>query len=335
MPEKSVTIKDIAARVGVSNTTVSAVLGAATSGHVRVSEATRQRIVEAAREMRYRPNRVARSLRYQKTNVIGVYAPKGRLNPNALFTSQIIGGLHQGCDEQQKDLLLHNSYPNRSAEDIYGELADGRIDGLILYTLSEDPLSAWLAGSSLPVVSIVDALPGLPAMVVDDAGGSRLLARHLAERGHRRIFYHATTPHLTSVARRLQAFQDEAEKCELKISHYGLPERHETLLQADIDWLDLPRDQRPTAGVCWNDLTAYRLLALCRERDVRVPEDFAVAGFDDIQPPHASPKRLTTVHAPWLDVARTAIEVLVRRINGEEVPTETVLPVTMVPGETV
>ena len=104
---KPVTIKDIAARVGVSNPLVSAVLSARASSTVRVSEATRARILEAAREMRYRPNQVALALRYRRTNVIGVYTAYGYLNPHVPFTTQIIGGLHQVCDENRKDLLLY------------------------------------------------------------------------------------------------------------------------------------------------------------------------------------------------------------------------------------
>jgi len=140
--------------VGVSNTTVSVVLGDIPSPHVRVSESTRARILAAAQQMQYRPNRVARSLRYQKTNVIGIYTAYGHLNPTVPFTAQIIGGLHQGCDDHRKDLLLHGSYPNRSAEEIYNELADGRVDGLILYTWPEDPLVERLSTSHLPVVAI-------------------------------------------------------------------------------------------------------------------------------------------------------------------------------------
>lgn len=331
---KPATIKDIAARVGVSNTTVSAVLARSPSAHVRVSEATRVRIMEAATALRYRPNRVARFLRYQKTNLIGVYTAYGYLNPHVAITAQIIGGLHQGCDAQHKDLLLHGSYPGRSMEEIYTELADGRIDGLVLYAAPHDPLVARLRESSLPVVAMVDGLAGLPSVVADDAGGSRMLAAHLAAQGHRRIFYRTGSPQLVSAVVRQAAFEQEASKLGMKITEYGSHEAHEQVIPADLAWLDRPHSDRPTAAVCWNDLTAYNLLSQCRAHGVRIPEDLAVVGYDDVSPPHATPLRLTTIRAPWADVAETAVELLARRMDGEDIAEETVLPVQFVPGDT-
>ncbi len=193
---KSVTIKDIARQVGVGNTTVSAVLGRTPSRHVRVSEGTRARILEAAQQMQYRPNGIARSLRYQKTDVIGVYTTQGYLNPEVVFSSQILGGLHRGCYAHDKDLLLHGIHRNRPVEEVYSELADGRIDGLILYTAPDDPVVERLAESPLPVVALVNAIEGIPSVVADDVGGSQMLAAHLACQGHRRILYIAGTPKL-------------------------------------------------------------------------------------------------------------------------------------------
>ena len=102
---KQTTIKDIAAYLGISSASVSAALAHTPSAHVRVSEETRVRVRKAAQELRYRPNQVARSLRYQKTNLIGVYSAHGYLNPYAAFTSQVIGGLHQGCGAKLLDRL--------------------------------------------------------------------------------------------------------------------------------------------------------------------------------------------------------------------------------------
>ena len=331
---KPITIKDIAAELGISNTAVSAVLSPQPTRHVRVSEATRTRILEAAQQMRYRPNRAARALRQQNTNVIGIYTAGGYLNPWVAFTSQIIGGLQLGCDTHQKDLLLHGTYRDRTPEEIYDELVDGRVDGLVLYTSPQDPVAERLASSSLPVVAIVDALPGLPSVVVDDIGGSRLLAEHLVARGHRHLVYIAGDPWLTSSVRRQAAFEDAASAAGLQVDSFRPSAEHEKLAEADLAWLDLPRGQRPTAAVCWNDQTAYNLLAHCHRRGLRVPEDLAVTGFDGIPAVHAPLGQLTTIHAPWIEVAQTAIAVLMRRVAGEEIPMETALPVTLVCGET-
>jgi LacI family transcriptional regulator len=331
---KQTTIKDIAVHLGVSNTTVSAVLAHSPSAHVRVSEATRFRVQEAALALRYRPNRVARSLRYQKTNLIGVYSTHGYLDPYTNFTAQVIAGLRRACDVQHKDLLLHGSYPGRSVEEIHAELADGRIDGLILYTQPNDPLVARLTDNSLPVVAVIDQLPGLPSVLADDAGGSRLLAAHLAAQGHRRIFYRSGNPDVISAVVRQAAFEQAAAALGLKITNYARSFPFQGVVDAEMAWLDLPSQERPTAAVCWNDLTAYSLLSWCRERGVRVPEDLAVVGFDDVAPPHAEPLRLTTIRAPWVKVAAKSVELLVRRIEGEPIAADTTLPVAFVAGDT-
>ena len=334
---KPCTIKDVAAYVGVSNMTVSAVLGNSTSGHVRVSEATRVRVLAAARHLDYRPNRLARSLRGQKSNVIGVYAAYGYLNPQAMLTAQILGGLHQGCDRHRKDLLLHGSYQDRSTEEIYAELADRRVDGLVLYTAPADPLVARLASSDLPVVAIVDAVTGLPSVVADDAGGAGLLASYLARLGHRHVFYRPGGLALVSAVRRQRAFLAAAAESGLRVTVGPSPpdpEWHERITDSELEWLRRPRESRPTVAVCWNDLTAYFLIEQCRRRGLRLPQDLAVVGFDDIPPPHSTPGRLTTVRAPWVDVASMAVDLLVRRLAGDDIPAETVLPVMLVIGDT-
>lgn len=337
--KKSATIKDVAASVGVSSSTVSAVLGHSPSRHVRVSEPTRVRIMEAARQMRYQPNHAARSLRNRRTNVLGVYTGQDYLNPNAPFTSQIIGGLHLGCAESGKDLLLHGMFRGRSAEEIALELTSGQIDGLVLYTGPEDPLAALLAASALPVVAIVDALPGLPAVVADDSGGAARLAAYLAKLGHRHIAFvaGASAPDssvLVSAVRRLEAFQEASARLGLEVTELYTERHHEEFSESDLHWLSLPRAQRPTAVACWNDLTAYNLLKQCRRLGLRVPDDLALVGFDGIVPPRSSDQRLTTVRAPWAEVARAAIPLLVRLIEGEEIPSETLLEVEFLQGDT-
>jgi len=331
---KPTTLKDVAARAGVSATAASGVLSHAGMRRVRVSEETRTRILEAARSLRYRPNRAARSLRSARTNVIGVYTAWGYLNPYMPLTAQIIGGLHRGCDAHRKDLLLHGMDRGRTAEDIHAELTGGQIDGLVLYTSAQDPLAALLAASDLPVIALVDTLPGLSFVGADDAAGARLLAEHLAGRGHRRVVYIPGSPSLASAERRRVAFAQAAASLGMAVSECATLSQHEALSPLDLDWLHLPRAERPTAAACWNDLTAASLLDHCRRRGLRVPEDLAVVGFDGVAPVLGGDQVLTTVHAPWADVAHRAIDLLVGHLNGQPLPPETLLPVHLVPGTT-
>jgi DNA-binding LacI/PurR family transcriptional regulator len=331
-------MQDVADQLGVSKMTVSAVLGGS-SAHVRVSAETRARVLEAARQMHYRPNAVARSLRRQRTNVVGLYSGYGYLDARNPFLAEIIGGLQEGCDQHRKDLLLHGVFEGRDVDDIYAELVDGRIDGLALNAPPDDPLVDRLAKSHLPVIAIVDAVAALPSVVADDAAGTRLLVDYLARQGHRRLLFRGWERPMESVLRRRKTFFEAAAAHGLEAMDWIVPQwiapPHASLTNAlHVPWLDLPPYRRPTAVFCWNDLAAYDLLAYCRLRGVRVPDDLAVVGFDGFASPLGATARLTSIRAPWPEVARTAVSLLVERINGQEIPQETVLPVHFVAGDT-
>lgn len=331
---RSSTIKDIAARVGVSTATVSAVLGNNPAGTIRVSPATRARITEAAHELAYRPNSVARSLRSRRTNIIGLYTAHGYLNPYVSFTAQLVGGLHKGCDEHGLDLLLHCFHANRAVETVVSELADGQIDGLILYTSADDPLIDQLKMTNLPVVAVVDAVVGLPSVVVDDAGGMRKLANYLWSKGHRRVWFRMSSIELASVTVRFAAFNDEAKKLGMVVEVSDQPHTHQQPTQEELEWMRRSKADRPTAAVCWNDVTAYHLLEYCRATGIRVPEDIAITGFDDLPSSVPGIWNLTTIHAPWVKVVEASVPLLMRRVGGLEIPEITTLPVQFVQGLT-
>lgn len=325
-------MKDVAERAGVSSMTVSAVITGSSS--VRVSEATRARVLSMAREMGYAPNAIARSLRRRRTNIIGLYSGTGYLNVRSPFFAEIVGGLQEGCERHRKDLLLHGVFDGRSAGDVYRELVDGRIDGLVVNMLAQDPLAVRLIASHLPVIAVIDAMEGIPSVVVNDASGSQMLVEHLTHSGHRSVHYVCTNRRLKSVVRRRAAFLDSASTHDLIVTESGVAGMSD---QGDVvlsEWLALPTDKRPTAVACWNDLTAYNLLAHCQLNGVRVPEDLAIVGFDGISYPAMSARHLTTIRAPWVDVARTAVDLMVSMLQGEKLAAETVLPVELVLGDT-
>ncbi|MDQ2800031.1 MAG: LacI family transcriptional regulator, partial [Armatimonadota bacterium] len=290
------TMADIARRAGVSKVTVSAVLSASAGNHTRVAAATRQRILDAAQELNYAPNGIARMFRRRSTDIVGLYLGDWLLNTHDLFLAEIVSGLQIGCHENRKDLLIHGTFRGRSVDDIYLELISQKIDGLILFTQPDDPLAARLAASALPVVAITDAVPVLPSVVADDRAGSRLIAEYLAARGHRRVLYRRGRSFQTSASRRYEAFQEAAGQFGMTVAQdfqrlenfaFVLSTQEQALLAQEPS-------RRPTAIVCSNDLLAYAAVEYCLDRNLRVPEDVAVAGFDGIMPQVRPAARLTT-----------------------------------------
>ncbi len=325
-------MQDIADQVGVSRMAVSVALHGTTS-NVGVSESTRTRIVEAARQLQYRPNAIARALRRRKTDIIGVYSGYSPLFARTDFLSQIIAGAEEGCAAHGKNLLLHTSFGGQSTDEIYAELVDGRIDGLVVFSPPEDPLAEQLAKSHLPVVAVADAIPGVPSVVVDDEKGARLTFDYLASRGHRRVTYRSLKERLVSAERRRVVFLETARRTGLDVEEWCAPK----LLHGEDSYLrnlaQRPSAERPTAIVCWNDESAYDLLAHCRRQGIRVPDQLAVVGFDGDQNPIDFHWRLTTIRAPWMMVARTAVTLVAKQLADEEVPAESILPVELVVGD--
>jgi DNA-binding LacI/PurR family transcriptional regulator len=319
-------LKDIAERAGVSAMTVSLALRGV--GEQRMAPDTLERVRRAAEELNYSPNARARALRLGKTNVIGLYAGHGFVNVRTPFFTEIVSGLQEGCEGTRRDLLLHGVFHGSSPDDLYRELADGRIDGLVVSMPAEEPLAKKLAASGLPVVAVADAIPNVPSVTVDDAGGMRETVRHLAEKGHRRVDFVMSPAQPESARRRRDAFLAECDACGIRAVVRCFREGDPAEFLRDTLAL------KASALVCWNDHTAFELLQGAPLLGISVPEELAIAGFDGIAPPVGFASPLTTVVAPWAEAARTAVYRLDALLRGEAVPTETVLPVRFRVGQT-
>jgi DNA-binding LacI/PurR family transcriptional regulator len=332
--ERVVTQKDIAAKLNLSQSLVAGVLSG--RPNVWASEETRRRIHLAAKDLGYRPNAIARSLRQRCTNIIGFYSGYGYgiLDIMDPFTSEVLCGIRQGCEAACKDFLMHGNFRGQEPDAIYQELINGKVDGLILLSPPSDPLVKLLAESFLPVVAIADAVPGLPSVIVDDAAGSGMLARHLAEKGHTRILYRKSPLQTISDLRRLNGFCEAAAETGITVVDTIDAYWDDVLSEREVRWLRAPRGERPTAVVCWNDYVAHLTLDACLGMDLRVPEEIAIVGFDGFHWPVRLAYNLTTVRAHWANVARKAVDLLVARLNGEEAPPETMMPVDLILGDT-
>jgi DNA-binding LacI/PurR family transcriptional regulator len=326
-----VTAIDIAARLGLSQPTVSRILNDVPG--YRVSPDTRQRVLEIARELGYQPNAVARSLRRKRTHIVGFYSGYGFLDARNEFLAEIIGAIQRNCERHQLDLLLHSTHRGRSTDDIYAELVNGRIDGLFLHTAADDSLVERLISSSLHVVALVDAVESLPSSYGNDEDGMRQLIEHLWDKGYRKYFFLSPVQRFASVERRRAAFQQE-------LSLRGISQEEMQVIELDMEdprpAIDviLSRSEKRTVCCCWNDSTAYNLVRICRQHGVKVPQEIAVTGFDGFRDLKMPAGQLTTVSVPYTQIAEAAVEALVQQIAGNTQVSVPVFPVTILPGDT-
>lgn len=330
---KGVTLRDIAEQVAVSPFTVSVVLNGAKS-NTRVSAATRERIMKAAQELGYQPNSLARALKRRSTNILGLYFGYGHLEPHDPFHAEVLTGLQRGCEACNKDLMIHYSFHRYSVDEVFSELVGGKIDGLVLIASPGDPLVEKVRGSHLAVVAMTDAIEGVPSVIADDAAGSIAIAEHLYAKGHRTILYRSCPGESDSASRRQAAFEKRASELGMttiagRTSDWkGMVSEEEALLLARRKNLGV------TAAVCWGDPSAHALLAFCKANKIGVPDDLAVVGFNGIESPVEPAHILTTVRACWSNVAQQAVHLLVRCLDGQTVPSLSVLPVEFFEGDT-
>lgn len=338
---RAVTLKEISARVGVGPSTASVVLNGSKSG-TKVSEETRRAILEVARELNYRPNAVARSLRRQRTGIVGLFSGYEGIDPRNPAAAEILRGLQVGCARQGLDLLLYSADAGHSAEQIVANLADGRLDGLIVTALPGHPIARLLAQERLPVVAIVDRLPGIASVVADAEATGRLQARHLHDRGHRRVLYAPSDFPFPSALDRQAVFAEEAGRLGIEVevgppvaghvardrADAGAQRRDERIVER------LLRPDRPTVLQCWDDLAAYRLASGLAAHGVRVPQDVAVAGhgggLTSVEPRWS----LTTIRVPWQALGEAAVATLHAAIQGAAHPQTTILPIEPLAGTT-
>ncbi len=330
-----ITAKDIARELNLSQPTVSRILNG-DEGH-RAAQATRERVWEAAQRLGYQPNAVARSLRRGRTDIIGVHTSHNYDVRND-FLGAIVGALQCACAERHLDIMLHSGIHGSPAEAMFGKLRDGRVDGLILHSSTGDPLAELLRESSLPVVAVADALPGLAAVTCDDAAGMKELIDLLWSRGHRKFAFLAPLENLPSVEKRRVVFESE-------LQNRGVKPQDRIIKRLDFEnaapVVAELREMGPLAVCCWNDKTAYNLLHECEAQGIQVPQELAVTGFDGLRDEKLPARLLVTVRCPWDEVAARALDVLVQLIesrgeNGNaSLHREICLPVSVLDGDTI
>ncbi|MER5812121.1 LacI family DNA-binding transcriptional regulator [Streptomyces sp. NPDC002033] len=277
-----VTIRDVAARAGVSAGAVSLAL----NGRPGVSEATRRRITEAARDLGWSPNLAARSLgRGPQVHTIGMAISReaGAGGLDALHMA-LIGGIESVLSERPCSLLLHLTTSREAEIALYRKWwQSGQVNGAVLTGVAaDDPRIQPMQHLGIPVVAVAhpDHSGPFPAVWSDDAAAISEAMRYLAVLGHRRLA-HVTGPvGLGSALVRSKAFQDTAAELSLD-DHRSVHTDLSAHQGARVTRTLLAGADRPTAIVYDNDIMAVAGLAVTAELGLRVPEDVSLVAWDD------------------------------------------------------
>jgi DNA-binding LacI/PurR family transcriptional regulator len=319
-----VTLRDVAEKVGVAQATASAVLNGTRSG-TRVSEKTRLQLLEAAEQMGYRPNELARSLAKRRTRLIGFFSHFEYLSAQNEFLSDLVGGIHEASAEAEYDLVLRTVPQDSSADRIIANLADRRVDGIICLAPSDPNLLKRLAREYVPVVSVVDRSDDAPSITVDDELGGRLIARHLAEKGIRRAIYRDWHTSPNSGIDRRRGFTEEADLLGITVMTGKVMDvRHDgTLTDPERAWID----QERTAIVCWSDDAASVTCDALADAGYDIPGQVAVTGYNGIGTRRTRRWDLTTVVAPWRVVGQQSVATLLDFLDSPIAPANRILPV--------
>src|SRR5664279_953361 len=302
------TLADVAARAGVSTALVSTVMRDVPGA----SAATRQRILQAAQEIGYRPDSRARLLRSNRSRLIGV-----TFGVQHAFHGDLVSGLYEAADAAGYEIALSAVTPRRDERRAVGSLLQDRCEAMIL--LGPESRVRYLAelAERCPVVVVARAVNDRAVDVVRTADdeGLRQAVDHLVALGHRRIA-HVDGGRAPGAAQRRRGYRQAMHRhgldAEIHIVPGGLTEEDGAEAAREL----LALTPRPTAVAVFNDRSATGLLDVFRNAGVRVPQDISVVGFDDSRLARLSHVDLTTVAQDAGRMARLAVGRAIDRLDG-------------------
>jgi LacI family transcriptional regulator, galactose operon repressor len=306
-------IKEVARLAGVSLGTVSNVLNQPD----RVAEATRRRVLDAIAELGYVRNDSARQLRAGSSRQIAIVV----LDVSNPFFTDVVRGAESAAQEHGVMVVVCNSAEDSERERRHLDLLEEqRIRGVLITPVDDtrDSRLEKLIGRGTPVV-LVDRGSGWPnrcSVAVNDVYGGRLAGEHLVERGHRRIAFVGGPTTIPQVADRLQGISSAVDGA-AHLHAVATPSLSVAAgRNAAEELADLPDDRRPTAVFCANDMLALGVLQEMTRRGLRVPQDVAIVGYDDIEFASAAAVPLSSVRQPREQLGRTATQLLLEEIES-------------------
>ena len=320
-----VTIRDVARLAEVHPGTVSRALNEQT--RTLVNEETAARVLRAADELGYRPNPIARGLKTNRSQTIGVLVPD-LMNP--LFAA-IVRGIEDRLSPAGYTLLITNTDNDLERErSEFQAMRARQVDGFITATAQRDHrLITEVVGEDAKVVLVNRSVDdnALPAVTVDDRAGARLAVEHLIDLGHRRIAHLAGPRDVSTGFRRHQGFVETMRERglevdpELVLFSDGFIEPEGVRVCREL----LARGAEFTAIVAGNDLMALGCYDALAEHGVRCPDDVSVVGFNDMPFADRFQPALTTVRIPHYEIGAAGADLMLALLRGQDVLPQEIL----------
>jgi LacI family transcriptional regulator, repressor for deo operon, udp, cdd, tsx, nupC, and nupG len=313
---RGITIRDVANRAGVSIGTVSRAL----KNQAGLGEDTRMQVLRAALELGYNTDNLRQNKIRRVSFVVGRLDTDVPANP---FYSHVLHGVEDASREFEivlQYLTLRPGDRNRTLEMIRRHEADA----LLCVSFFEPRMLERIAGLGIPMVLVDHFSAGMPSVNMDNIAGAKLAVQHLVEIGKKRIAF-VTGPGHYSIKQRLRGFQEALFEANMpldpdlvtaEIDVIQTPNLRQENHNAMLELLALPNP--PDALFCWNDECALIAIRCCVEKGLRIPEDIAIVGFDDIDAAVQSSPALTTIRVNKELLGRRGLERLIDRKDDAE-----------------
>lgn len=312
----TVTLKDIAERAGVTSATVSMVI----NNKPNISEATRKKVLKIAKDLNYYPNVIARGLATKKSNSIGVIVP----NLASSFVVRVLQGIKSTNRDIEYTVQLFDTVGQKESESqLFQRLArERRIDGVILIssTVTDDELNIFRE-ESVPSIIVARKCDSLDSVYVNNERGAIDAAEYLINKGHQAIACVTSSKQGLPMAERLQGYKNS-------LAQHNIPYRPELVFEVEDDSMGNGlevfgkiKNAQPSVTAVFvpaGDMVAIGIIKEAKRHGVRVPQDLAVVGFDDIPAAEVVEPSLTTVRQPKLEMGDYAINMIVDKIEGRE-----------------
>ncbi|MFC5831592.1 LacI family DNA-binding transcriptional regulator [Nonomuraea insulae] len=307
------TLEAVAARAGVSKSSVSRVINGAST----VAPSIREVVLRAVRELGYVPHAAARNLATRRTNAVALVVsdpPKGLVSDDPMF-SAVVRQASRKLEAAGKQVVLMLAGSEDSRTRVAQYVAASHVDGVMLVSMhGADSLPSTLARKGIPIVSLGRTNPAVPYVDNDNLGGAALAVRHLLGQGRRRVATITGPLDMIASQERLTGYtavmRETGHRSIVAIGDFTRISGADAMRQL------LQDDPGLDAVFAANDLMAIGALRTLRESGRRVPDDVAVVGFDDIEAALYTTPALTTVHSPMTDWATATVDLLLGLFEG-------------------